>query len=500
MPCSRYLALILALLSLPWLHAQDVAWEDVYPNPLTRGKSIAVDTNQDVISVGNGLATSAGHNKFIFISKHTSDGTLVWRDSLECLVTNNYHSATWVDTDSANNIFITGYRFTLSGSTEIPNALKVFKLSPAGDVLNEATITGVFGSGANFNLGRKNESCLDGSGNLYVAAAGNSDSQGIAGLNLIKFNNNLAIQWERVHSFGSVHGLRGLSCHDGYITLIGQTDLNGFVHNAVQWDSIGNETWSTTHSLQPWYTDVLVDAAGNSYILSRVDVSDVYQLQVIKYDNQGTEAFNVSYDTGGDCAPGRMAFTSDGHLLATATNWSTGPGYLQMVKLDASNGAVLADTSITLSQSNNWVYDARPDDNGHISICGRTDNNGGAPSEAFIVECDSNGSVVWDTVYSNNATLPMGLDHDADGNIYLVFDIEFTTVKIGGSGCQQLLVLENLLMDTTITYAAGSMIRLINVTISSPAEVTFDTPEIQYQGINAIHNGAMVTVTGAGCN
>lgn len=414
--------------------SQNVEWEYVNPNYLTQGKSITKNTQNEIISVGNGGPTTA-YNEYINTQKLSSQGNFIWEASVATGLANNYHSATWVGTDSNDNIFVVGYRFTLSGSNQVPNAIKVLKYDNNGNLLNNTTVEGVFGSGANTNLGHRNKAEIDENGNLYVATNGTVDNIN-HGYVLLKFDNNANLLWSRTKTFTNIHLVRNMDYNNGRIVLTGKATVSDFDNRLVAWDSSGNELWSTptTGVDQTWGTDVVMDSSGNTYSLVQIyDDNDALNIGLVKYDISGNEVFVMTYPLSNqDATSGRLKMLPSGNLVISGTNWSiSGGGKLYVAEVSPSNGAVIFNGTYNLNQSNNWVYNIEVSTMGNYYVSGMSDNNGGAPAEMFLYAFSTINGFEWSTTYNNEGVMPMGLVLDSQENIYAVMEITYTVVKFG---------------------------------------------------------------------
>jgi len=414
--------------------SQSVEWEYVNPNYLTQGKYITKNSQNEIISVGNGGPTTA-YNEYINTQKLSPQGNVIWEESVATGLANNYHSATWVGTDSNDNIFVVGYRFTLSGSNQVPNAIKVLKYDSNGNLLNNTTIDGVFSSGANTNLGHRNKAEIDENGNLYVATTGTVDNI-TSGYVLLKFDNNTNLLWSRTKNFTNIHLVRNMDYNNGRIVLTGKATVSDFDNRLVAWDSSGNELWSTptTGADQTWGTDVVMDSFGNTFALVQIyDANDALNIGLIKYDISGNVVFVMTYPLPNqDATSGRLKMLPNGHLVISGTNWSTsGGGKLYVAEVSTTDGAVVSDGIYTLNQSNNWVYNIVVATSGNYYVSGMSDNNGGAPAEMFLYAFSTTSGFEWSTTYNNEGVMPMGLVLDSQENIYAVMEITYTVVKFG---------------------------------------------------------------------
>ncbi len=417
------------------LYSQNIEWENVYPNQLTVGKALAVDADDNIISVGNGLNVAA-FNEYIYVEKLNPQGNVIWKDSISTIVNNNYHSATWVGLNSNNDIYIVGYRFTLSNQNDIPNAIKVIKYSSNGILEQNITIPGVFNRDGNINLGRRNEAMIDENDNLYVATAGGTDTQSNVGFVLLKFDSNINLLWERQQNFSNVHGLRGMHYNNGKIALVGTSTISGLDNKVAVWDENGNLQWASNSSVpgQTWATDILIDNFGNSYTLCQNFGTSHNLTELTKYNPSGTVLYSQSFDLQIASTSGRMAFLPNNNIAISSTNWtSSGTGKLFVAQISAQDGNIVNSSTHDLPQINNWVYDIATSTNGNYYIVGQSDNNGGSPADMFLYAFSTNNGYEWNALYSTQGVKPMSISFDSSQNLYVQIQNNNTVVKFGNS-------------------------------------------------------------------
>ncbi|MEZ4874147.1 MAG: T9SS type A sorting domain-containing protein [Flavobacteriaceae bacterium] len=417
------------------LLSQNVLWEDVYSNYLVLGKMIANDSQDNVVTVGNGGPVTA-FNDYLYVQKHTPTGTLIWKDSIATTIANNYHSSTWVGTDSNDNIIVTGYRFILSSQNEVPNAIKVLKFDPQGNLVFNKTVEGVYGSGSVSGMGKRHWAALDENNNLYVAAAGTTNTTASAGFLLLKFDVDGNLLWERVKTFTNIHALRGMHYKNGKIALIGKATVSEQTNAVAVWDENGDLLWSQDNSgsNQTWGTDIVLDANGNTYTLTQQYDNGLYGLGVHKKDIQGNTLFSEVYGFPTDMTSGRMALLPNGNLVVTGTNWTVGGnGALEVLEVSPLDGSIVFSSSQLLPEITNWVYDIKVASNASYYIAGYSNNNGGAPSHFFLYAFSTTNGFEWSALYDSQGTEARGIVMDSQDDIYAVIHNKFTVVKFDNS-------------------------------------------------------------------
>lgn len=442
----KCLYVLLTIIILQNSYAQGLVWENIYPNQQALGKMITVDSEDKIITVGNGFNQS-GFANYIYIQKMNSEGLLTWKDSISTTVPNNSHRATWTGTDSNNNIIIVGYQYTLSLQNEVPNAMKLIKYSPSGALIFNKTISGTFGSGDISGIGKTNIGIIDELDKIYIGTAGLTNTQIQAGFVLLKYDNDGELIWEKVKNFSNVHGIHGMHYKNGKIVLVGNTLISGYNNQYAVWNSAGDLIWSgnSQSATQSWASDVLLDNNGNTYSLSQKTSGSYPKLVLTKYSINGSVLFSQTYDLLVSSAPGRIKMLNSGDLVISGTNWSTsGSNKIFVAKVSAINGSILYQNEQVLSQSNNWVYDVTVSENDNYYFIGSTNNNGGAPAETFIYAYSAENGFEWTTTYNLQGTEPMAIVLDSEEKIYTVIKNKFTVVKFGNELSENLDIQQHM--------------------------------------------------------
>lgn len=438
----KYFYLITTILFFQSSFSQNLLWENIYPNHLVLGKMIAVDSEDKIISVGNGF-NQAGYANYIYTQKMDSEGNLIWKDSISTNLPNNSHRATWTGTDSSNNIIVVGYQFTLSLQNENPNAIKVLKYSPSGELLYNLTIPGTFNSGDIMGIRKRNIGIIDEFDNLYIGTAGITNTLSQAGFVLLKLSSNGELIWERVKNFGNIHGIHGMNYKNGKIVLVGNTMISGYNNQYAVWNANGDLIWSgnSQNSDQTWATDVLLDNSGNTYSLTQTYVGSFPSIELTKFNTNGNVIFSQTYDIQVPATSGRLKALSSGEIIISGTNWSTsGENKLYVAKVSPTDGSILYQNEQLLSQSNNWVYDVTISENDNYYFIGNSNNNGGAPAETFIYAYSAENGFEWTATYNIQGTEPMAIVLDSEENIYTVIQNKFTVVKFGNELSENLSI------------------------------------------------------------
>jgi len=260
--------------------------------------------------------------------------------------------------------FNTTYTFTVSGAT--PGGT-----GPASAASNSVTtfppnwIATLGDASTNYGLGV----AVDSSGNVYVV--GRSQVSSIDDIQLAKYNNAGAIQWQR--SLGGT----------GY--QIGQA--------------------------------IVVDAASNVYVAGFYS-SAPYDMMLAKYDTSGAIQFQklISQTSGtGSQIANDIVLDSSGNIYLCGNEDNQ---YIQTVKLD-STGTVLWDKRLGKSSGQNYGQGIAIDASGNLFVVGYTGDT--SPANLVILKYNNSGVLQWQRILGDSiSTTGSKVCVDSSGNLYVV--------------------------------------------------------------------------------
>ena len=359
------------------------------PPPLTLWTTQIGSSGADY---AHGIAVDAGGNSYItgytwgdlggpnqgntdaFIVKYNSAGTVQW---VRQFGTIRGDLATGIAVDSSGNSYITGFTYgDLGGTNQGLEDAFIVKHDSAGTVQ----------WARQFGSSRDDEArgiALDGSGNSYITGWTWGDlggpNQGGPDAFIVKYDSGGTVQWTQQIGTGERDFATGIAVDgSGNSYIAGSTDEDAFI---IKCDSGGTEQWRRQIGTSEYDAahGIAVDGSGNSYITGPTEGD-------LGGPNQGMrDAFVAKYDNAG------------------TVQWATQVGTNQM---DCAEGIAV-------------------DGSGNIYITGRTYGDLGGPhqggfGDAFIVKCDSGGTVQWMRQIGTSSTdRAHGIAVDGGGKSYI---------------------------------------------------------------------------------
>ena len=284
---KKLLPLTIALLSGLYSIAQSysVDWLRTADSYLKSGAMLARDNADNVVVAGQAVTSS------IYTQKYDKFGNLQWERSSSSGIQSNYETASWVNTDAQNNVYVTGFRYTYSGTQApyyYPNAIIVLKYDPAGNLQWKFILEGSYGITIPYSYSAlRFRSELDANGNLYVGTSGNITGNATQGFVLVKLNPQGNMVWNRTSTAGSAGGFLSMRLKNDQVVLTGSSAAYfGNVATAM-FDTSGNEKWRAT-TTERGGQDVELDDLGNAYILTGnynevSPTSGLYCINAIQY-------------------------------------------------------------------------------------------------------------------------------------------------------------------------------------------------------------------------
>lgn len=199
--------------------------------------SMDIDSNGDILTIGQGYATNQGY--FWRVNKWDSTGTEVWE---QILGYGTAYEPKHIECDSMNNIYATG---------KLNNHLGVVKLYPNGvEAWSSTNFLGAIG----------NDISIKDTNEIYVTG------QHGGGMRLLKLNHLGDTIWTRRLNYGEVDQfLETDDLGNAYLQI--QSATNGGLPHTVCFDNDGNLAWSHTRTLSfqeyGWARGLFIDSTGN---------------------------------------------------------------------------------------------------------------------------------------------------------------------------------------------------------------------------------------------
>lgn len=432
---SKFLPLLIFLLTLGFLHSSAQSWQWAQSNNGNRddyGIDAACSSNGDLYTVGNSGSYSItfgtttltdAASEFFFLVKYDNNGNIIWarKGGSSGPSVNGGAHARAVRVDNAGNVFVCGY---FNADTLKCGSLLLLNTPPTSSidiflVKYDANGNELWLKGAVGNSGDKADAIsIDGSGNIYMTGEFNSstitfgtisiNNTGLADVYLTKFDPNGNVIWAK--------GAFGLNDDDAW---------------GVVADPLGNV----------FLTGSFAGSFSMGYPLFSAGNEDIF---LYKFDTNGNFIWGKSAGGTGNENPRDIDLDPLGNIFITGGFSSptitfnnsilsnTGTSDMFLAKYDLLGNALwgVSAGSSNPNGSNDFGFDVETDAMGYSTVGLRVD----PPSITFgtitisnltdaitaLAKYDSNGNAVCaDYVVNSGATA--GTGKDALGNIYLTF-------------------------------------------------------------------------------
>lgn len=215
-----------------------------------------------------GIATDAGNNVYtastdfnpagdIYLTKRNSAGVQQWQVRYNQTNNSAWENATWVETDFAGNIIVTGN--VMSGFSNPVNAASiVMKFSPAGTLLWRNVYETSFD-------GSYTKKCLvDKANNIYVLGLGTGPNGFVTKVK--KFDTNGNAVWSYFDNLGIGAALNFKFTPDSNIVIAAKS-ITGSIMGYAKINRNGINIWNYTGQNSISAGDLAGDAYGNTYIV-----------------------------------------------------------------------------------------------------------------------------------------------------------------------------------------------------------------------------------------
>lgn len=271
---------------------------------------------------------------------------------------------------------------------------------------------------------------VDSLDNIYIV--GSTKSLGVGGWDilLVKYNENGVKQW--CSTWGGNRSDRGYgvaidSLNNVYV--VGSTLSFGAENNDVvliKYDKDGEQQWNRTWGggYNDYGKDVAVDLLGNVFIVGdKYKFGEQVDMLLVKYDKNGMQLWNRSWDGGYNDFGNGMAIDSSGNAFIVGDKWTNYDDYLDcslvFVKY-AQNGIQQWNCTWGGKKNDNYGNGMILDASGNVYLVGATP--GPMAICALLVKYNGSGIQQWNRIWGEVFTYNDGNDVAVDlfGNVYLV--------------------------------------------------------------------------------
>lgn len=201
-------------------------------------------------------------------------------------------------------------------------------------------------------------------------------------------------------------------------------------------------------SLDDYSKDIVIDAAGNSYVVGSTYNGSQFDIVAIKYDPSGAEVWNVTHDgpqSGLDEAVG-LVVDSNGDVIIAGHHQVTASDFdIFAKKLNGTNGATLWTYTHNGSANFDQLRSVAIDGNNNVLLVGGLEL-GGANTDFVTVSVSPAGAQNWNQTYSNGANrdFASAVTIDASNAVYVTGEsyngtngLDYYTIKYNSAGTFQ---------------------------------------------------------------
>lgn len=276
---------------------------------------------------------------------------------------------------------------------------------------------------------------LDASGNIYLTGLGDT-SANVNGVLVLKYNNDGALQWQRVLATSTTDVGRGVTVDASgniYIAAAYEDTTSNCKGVLVKYDSSGTLLFQSTYiatgsQTKPWA--LALDSAGaNVYSVGSLLLNEDFF--IAKHNSSGTAQWMQGYTSGTDDDLGYDAVVdSSGNIIAVGSAGNSSiPGYSYafITKYDSSGTQLYKKRfTVTTAQRNTYYHSVAIDSFlGDIYCCGTAPYNAASGSYNIILsKFDSGANLLWTkglyNTTSNSTPKGWGVAVDGDGMVYIV--------------------------------------------------------------------------------
>ncbi|MCB9370704.1 SBBP repeat-containing protein [Candidatus Woesearchaeota archaeon] len=266
---------------------------------------------------------------------------------------------------------------------------------------------------------------VDLTGNIYVV--GSDNKSGTLDFFDAKYDSNMNQIWNHSYDWGTDTDTGVSIALDsfGNVYVTGMYKEGGLTKClSIKYDSSGNHIWNVTYDKENYTNvgeEVRVDSSGNVYVVgysTNVGASFPWDAFLVKYDSSGNELWYVNYSDNGRDTIGRgLAIDNEGNIYVGATSFFNWADYNIILAKFNSNGTELWNKSFDSGYDETWVKIAL-DSSDNLFIASHINRSGNF--EPLLIKYDSYGTELWNMTYDvgGNNAYSRKIVIDISNNIY----------------------------------------------------------------------------------
>lgn len=279
-----------------------------------KASALAIDGSGNIYVTGTSFGNDGnGYYSFDYATiKYNSAGTQLWVKRSNPSSAQGYDDqATAIALDVQDNVFVTG--ISSSGSNKSDYATVKYT---SNGTLQWAKMYNGPANGKDIPVGIK----VDGGSNVYVAgtSAGSTTGEDYA---LVKYTASGSQAWVKRYHSSSADQAKDLAVDKSgsiYVTGVSRGYNNGVVYRTLKYNPAGTVQWIKSYGdgTYPGTTQqvaLAVDAESNVYLAGSDSLTAQARFVVIKYDTDGSQLWQHSYQSTDNSTDQTKALVLDGH-------------------------------------------------------------------------------------------------------------------------------------------------------------------------------------------
>ncbi|MBW2978053.1 SBBP repeat-containing protein [Candidatus Woesearchaeota archaeon] len=283
--------------------------------------------------------------------------------------------------------------------------------------------------------------------------------------------------WNKDYDFTGHDTGRGLVVDSaGNVHIMGLTNGTGSRDCfTIKYDSNGNEIWNATYDSGAWdcaYSKggIDIDSAGDVYVTGETAIDFL----TIKYNGtDGSEIWNVTYDGGSNDVSNDLVVDSEGNVYVTGYSRLGGDADIFTIKYNGTDKSVLWSTPFD-SGLEDFAYGVTVDSEGNVYVVGVI-NATGNRNYHTIKYNGTDGSEIWNVTYytsGGSGDSAQAVAVDSQGNVYVtgqakisISPASYLTIKYNGTDGSEI-------WNTTLSGTTGAMAKDIVIDSTDNVYVT----------------------------
>ncbi len=279
-----------------------------------------INVTSTIDNLDNIIVTGYYQSENIYTRKYDIAGNFLWERIDSSGLQSLYEKPIWINSDSNNDIYVVGKRYSISSGWEYPDAIIAVKYNSAGALIWRQTIpisTLIGSQHPGFSL----KSEVDSNGNLYIGSTAAVPS----GFVFIKLNTAGNIVFVNNDTTNAPNGFGDMKLKDNMIVMTG-----GGAGPVIAWDTSGTVLW--TKSVNGAGYGVEIDNNNNVYLLASIanqtSSTSGQDIVIYKLNSLGMQLWKRDYDFNGADFPTKFTLVADKiSAIGWGTNNSSGSPY-----------------------------------------------------------------------------------------------------------------------------------------------------------------------------